>query len=566
MPARPPAEKGGKTRRYRLVYALFLSFFLVGTVPLILSAWKFAAFNREWLGRNQRLIQLQIGRHVSDEIDNYLQAGTRDVWLIAELLAGNQTAAQFRTQISSPDFDAFLKKLISRGPFSEIQVLDAGGSGLRVSLGEMSSGLEVVLREAFHNALNQPELIVSLALEEANGRSVVFARRVYLGQTLGVVLAVASLEPLAEKIAELGVEDEFLVTDLQGRVILSNQVTKKPLEPQLLREIEKLKGQVGRNIAYVSEDTHERKIATLMRTPSLDWFVIVRADEAVTYYPVRQVINSTLLWLAVALVLAGAFGLLVSGWISKPIGQLVKGSKSLASGNFQERVQVGVKNEVGELAEHFNSMADHIEHYVEELRSAVQSNRQLFLQAVQTIAAAIDEKDPYTKGHSERVTYYAVKVGEELGLSSEEVENLRVAALLHDVGKIGIPDQLLQKPVALNPEEFEIMKQHPVKGARIIGQISQLQEVIPGILHHHEKVDGTGYPDGLQSSRIPIQARIISVVDAFDALTTQRPYQSPIGPEPALKRIESFVGTRYDALVVDALKAALCSGRLVLRQ
>lgn len=555
-----------RKRSGKFLYTLFLSFLLVGSIPLTLSAWRFMTTSEEWLGRNQRMIQLQSGEQIRAETDAFLELCSRDVFLISELLSSSRSQEDFRERISSAEFNAFLKKIVSGGRFSEIHVLSPSGAGVRAAVG---TGIpDAALLSALEHTLTQSQLIVSPPLRgQDNNLRLTFSKRVERTTPLGVVIGVASLEPLIREVNTLGVDYEILIVDRQGRKILSSQREKEDrLPPELLSEVSTLQGQVVKNLTFRSGESGINTVATLISVRNLGWFIVVQADEDVTYYPVRQVLYSTGYWLIFALVLAGICGLIVSRHISQPVRQLVASSESLAAGNFGERVQIQAQNELGDLSEHFNSMAAKIEGYVEDLRAAVASNRQLFLEAVQTVAAAIDEKDPYTKGHSERVTHYAVVVAEELGLSSEEVESTRVAALLHDVGKIGIPDEILRKPLSLDSKEFELMKQHPVKGARIVGQISQLQDVIPGILYHHEKVDGTGYPEGLSGSQIPMQARIIAVVDAFDALTTQRAYQGAISPEGAVERVESFVGSRYDATVVAALKSALTKNRIKLRK
>jgi HD-GYP domain-containing protein (c-di-GMP phosphodiesterase class II) len=143
-----------------------------------------------------------------------------------------------------------------------------------------------------------------------------------------------------------------------------------------------------------------------------------------------------------------------------------------------------------------------------------------------------------------------------MGLPDDEIETLRISALLHDVGKIGIDDNILKKPSALTDEEFEVMKQHPQKGFKIMSQIPAMRDFLPGMYMHHEMIDGRGYPQGLSGDQIPMQARIVSVADTFDAMTTDRPYQQAMKFDDALARIKSFVGTRYDARVVQALVEA----------
>ena len=161
------------------------------------------------------------------------------------------------------------------------------------------------------------------------------------------------------------------------------------------------------------------------------------------------------------------------------------------------------------------------------------------------------------------MTFYTVAIAEEMGMTDEEVEKMRISALLHDVGKIGIDDTILRKPGALTDEEYEIMKGHPQKGAEIMAPIKKMQDFIPGIRFHHETLAGTGYPLGLKGDQVPVEARIIQVADTFDAMTTDRPYQKGMDIEAALDRIQSFVGKRYDQHVVDALKNAVSHGKVL---
>ena len=209
-------------------------------------------------------------------------------------------------------------------------------------------------------------------------------------------------------------------------------------------------------------------------------------------------------------------------------------------------------------------MAGDIEQYIEQLKQAAEENRELFIGSIRMLAAAIDEKDPYTRGHSGRVAKYAMTIGEGLGLGAAELDRLRISALLHDVGKIGIDDRVLKKPGSLTDEEFQVMKQHPVKGANIMRSVAQLKDMLPGIELHHEQVNGKGYPHGLQGDQIPLMARIISVADTLDAITTNRPYQSAMDLEFALKRVRELAGTRFDPKVVDALEAAVLAGKVKL--
>jgi putative nucleotidyltransferase with HDIG domain len=181
-----------------------------------------------------------------------------------------------------------------------------------------------------------------------------------------------------------------------------------------------------------------------------------------------------------------------------------------------------------------------------------QNLNDLFLGTVRALSSAIDAKDPYTHGHSSRVSKYSVMIAEELGLSKEEVKKVELAALLHDIGKIGIPERILRKEGKLTEEEYEEIKKHPTVGAEILSSISQLKDVIPAIQHHQERYDGKGYPAGLWNDNIPLYARIISVADTFDAMTSDRPYRKHFPEDVALKEIELNKGLQFDPLCVEA--------------
>src|SRR5438445_2885948 len=182
-------------------------------------------------------------------------------------------------------------------------------------------------------------------------------------------------------------------------------------------------------------------------------------------------------------------------------------------------------------------MSEELEQFVLDLKRAAEENRALFLGSIQMLAGAVDEKDPYTRGHSDRVTRYSMMIAREMAFDEDFLETLRISAQLHDVGKIGIEDRVLKKPGTLTPEEFDIMKTHTTKGANILQPVKQLKDMLPGIELHHESLDGRGYPYGLKGDQIPLLPRVIAVADTFDALTTNRPYQQAPDPIDALRII-----------------------------
>jgi putative nucleotidyltransferase with HDIG domain len=268
-------------------------------------------------------------------------------------------------------------------------------------------------------------------------------------------------------------------------------------------------------------------------------------------------------WLAIVTIgLSILVGIFAARRITNPLEVLTESSHAIARGDFSQRLHLKSRTEIGELATTFNFMSEELEHFVEDLKRAAAENRELFMNSIQMLAGAVDEKDPYTRGHSDRVTKYSVLIAKEIGQSEEFLEIVRVSAQLHDVGKIGIEDRILKKPGALTAEEFEIMKTHTTKGANILRSVSQLKEMIPGIELHHESLDGRGYPHGLKGEEIPLLPRIIAVADTFDALTTNRPYQQAHDADDALRIIRSVSGKRLDPTAVAALEALYKRGEV----
>jgi putative nucleotidyltransferase with HDIG domain len=182
--------------------------------------------------------------------------------------------------------------------------------------------------------------------------------------------------------------------------------------------------------------------------------------------------------------------------------------------------------------------------------------RELFLEGVQTLVQALDAKDPYTRGHSTRVSHYALRIAGRLGFSGQALEDIRLGAELHDIGKIGTREAVLRKPGPLTSEEFCHITEHTVLGERILAPLSRANPTVLSIVRsHHERVDGAGFPDGLNGSRIPWAARIVAVADAFDAMTTDRSYRTSLSPATACDELRTCAGTHFDREVVEAFRA-----------
>lgn len=178
--------------------------------------------------------------------------------------------------------------------------------------------------------------------------------------------------------------------------------------------------------------------------------------------------------------------------------------------------------------------------------------QETFYETIHALADTLDKRDPYTSGHTKRVNNYSVATGRMLGLSPAELRELRLSALLHDIGKIGIRDSVLLKQDKLSDDEFSLVKMHVVFGAEILSHVRQLKSIVPGVKYHHEKSDGTGYPDGIRDGEIPLAARIIAVADTFDAMTTDRPYRKGLSVDAAFSELKKYAGIQFDPAVVEA--------------
>ena len=179
------------------------------------------------------------------------------------------------------------------------------------------------------------------------------------------------------------------------------------------------------------------------------------------------------------------------------------------------------------------------------------------LDLLRSMLACLEEKDAYTHGHSLRVTEYVTALGFELGFTEAQIEELQVVAMLHDIGKVGIPDNILLKPAPLSRAEFEIMKSHPVRSSRILEKANAPASLVSGVRSHHERIDGLGYPDGMKGEEIPLYARMVLIADTFDAMTSTRPYRLSLDNETAFNELMKYSGTQFDLKLVGAFVRAL---------
>jgi hypothetical protein len=264
--------------------------------------------------------------------------------------------------------------------------------------------------------------------------------------------------------------------------------------------------------------------------------------------PVQRVLhNLFILAGAVALAMTLIFSVIASRTIVGPIMSIISQlRKSGPTGLLPELKQTNSSiHEIRELTKSFNQTAAAV-------RDARESLQRAYLEFIGSLASALDARDPYTAGHSRRVSALSCATAEGLRLSDEEVRNIRIGALLHDIGKIGVSDSVLRKAGLLTSEELDLIREHPVIGRRILEGVNGFAPYLPAVELHHENWDGTGYPHGQQAEETPLAARIIHVVDAYDAMTTDRPYRPGMTHSEAVAIIASNAGTQFDPAVVSA--------------
>lgn len=257
-------------------------------------------------------------------------------------------------------------------------------------------------------------------------------------------------------------------------------------------------------------------------------------------------------WAGLILIVTFIYAVLVSHFMAKdieaPISQLLRMMKDVENEKYGYLKTNVYTDEFSYLFSGFNKM-------ISEIQQREEENRQLLESFLTVLSAALDARDPYTAGHSMRVATYSRSIGIKLGLTEAEVDRLNRSALLHDIGKIGIPDYVLLKDGKLTDEEYEQIKSHPVIGERILKQVEPADKMIgllPGVRSHHERIDGKGYPDCLSGNNIPLFGRIIAVADAFDAMTSDRPYRKGMEHGKAIRILEEGKDIQWDADIVDA--------------
>ncbi len=568
------AEKAPANRRGRILFSILGLLLGVGVLPLVWTSYRLVTRSREDLEVSLKETQIAKAKTLARQAELYVRSAHSQIVTIArtlELDAGRVPFAERVTQLNKQKALApYLegdeaKRLVYLG------VVDTGGIAALAGLDLRDPKLQEQLQEGFLRGQNGTSMIsVPVVSDSLQEPVIIIGEPVkWEGRVLGVVLGVASLQPLREMTTESGGDSEVFLIDNRGRIVahsdpaqpLAADVSQLPIVAEFLHGQQKTGGTVSFELP--AEGGPKAMVGTFIPlSDESGWGVVVQTDEDTAYRTAISLRDQSFKTVALVGALAVVLGTLFAGEISRPVQKLAEGARRLAGGDYGTRVSVRSHNEVGILADAFNQMGEEIQKAIEEIRRRAEENEELFMGSIRMLANAIDEKDPYTRGHSERVAYYSACVAKHLGMTAEEVGRVHLSGIIHDVGKIGIEDKILRKAAALTDEEYEIMKQHPMKGEHILDAVPLLKQKAGDGLMHHENVDGSGYPDGLRGEQIPLLGRIVSVADAFDAMTTDRPYSKAMTFEAALARLRFLAGKKFDAACVDAMERAAHLGDL----
>ncbi|HVR70427.1 MAG TPA: HD domain-containing phosphohydrolase [Vicinamibacteria bacterium] len=578
MPGPSPTGSPAGRRRGRILYSLLLLLFGVGVVPLVATSIRLVSQSREILELDQKSMQLDKARSLSEQVANYVRSLQAQITAIARTL--EVEPGDFAMRVARIRQANALERYVGGAmPLNYISVVDTTGAGARSGIQIPEPAIEQLLAEGFIRAIQGKGLVshpvISASLQEP---VMVLSEPVRPGrganedaEVQGAVLVLASLGPLWNMTREMGQGGlfEVYIVDRRGRLIAHSDPARLEgdLDVSSVEIVRQFLASHGRAAATVPFSMNGpsgpvEMLGTYTAIAETGWGAIVQIDEHKAYYSAFQLRNQSLALVALVALVATFLGTAFARRVSRPIHELARSARRLAGGEYSSRVHVRSGNEVGVLADAFNQMGDEIQKSIEEIRQAAARNKSLFMGSIRMLANAIDEKDPYTRGHSERVAFYSMLVARHMGMSPDEVEKVHLSGIIHDVGKIGIEDKILRKPAALTEEEYEIMKQHPRKGEYILDAVPLLKQMAGAGLMHHENWDGSGYPDGLKGEQIPLLGRIVSVADAFDAMTTDRPYSKAMTFEAALARLRFLADKKFDTKCVDAIERAAAAGDL----
>lgn len=572
-----------KPTKISLIYFVIFTLLLVGLVPLVLTGWFLSERSARELRAVENRYQIQLVQEKARQIEMFGQRYGDLVKSLASALELSNTLEVLSSTQTEIKLGATLKENPS---VLALYVKPVGAESLSLFRpGVNAKEIEAISANAINSSGTQGLFIGDPIKTGSNGELVMtMVSQVSVdNRTVASVVAIVSLKEISRNVVGMNSTSEaelwkaglpiIFVVNQNGNAIFHPDQSlvdaqKSLTNLKIVDEWQQSNRQIQSGLvpftAEFGDEAYDMigAYSTVRLGNDKTFGVITMQDERKALASVGEMKTQTwLISLAFAFI-ALLVGSLAARSLTSPLLKLSTAAEKIALGDLTTRVETRNITEIGTLGESFNTMSDKLEEHIARLAKAAKENREMFVGTVKALAAAIDGKDKYTRGHSERVSRISVAIGRQMKLDPDELETLRISALLHDIGKIAIDDSILKKPAALTAEEFDIMKTHPQKGYKIMSQIPAMKDFLPGMYMHHEMVNGEGYPQGLTDQQIPLQAKIVSVADTFDAMTIDRPYSKGMLLPDALVRIRELVGTRYDGAVVEALVRGCAAGEI----
>jgi len=569
------------SRKISLIVFVLAALFIVGLFPIVLTGYFLSQKSGTELRASENRYQIQLVQDKASQIELFGRRFTSIVSGLALALELSPDASGSQVAPTEAKLGAILKE---NPDLVAVSVLPVDGEPYSVFRSDLLTRPEI---EAItSNAALAPRSGGVAIAQPADSREAVmtFSKAVVVdGSVRASIVALASLAAISRNVVGLAASSEaelwqsglpmVFVVDSQGNALFhpdkriakrSKSMYELKIVQEWLESGDQVKSALVPFSASYDSTTYEMigAYSTATLAEGYSFGVVSMQDERTALALVGEMRSYVWVLSLAFAAFALMVGLVGSRLMTSPLIRLADGAQLVAIGDFTTRVPSTAINEIDTLGQTFNLMSDKVEEQIANLAKAAAENRELFVGTVKALAAAIDGKDKFTRGHSERVARISVAMGRRLGMDEQELDTLRMSALLHDIGKIGIDDSILTKPSALTDAEYEIMKTHPQRGYKIMSQIPAMKDFLPGMYMHHEMVNGKGYPQGLIGDQIPLQAKIVSVADTFDEMTIDRPYSNAMDLEAALARLREFVGTRYQADVVEALVDACEAGEI----
>ena len=581
-PASAAAPKERRLTTVSLRWILIFALTTLGIAPIAFYMISFVPKARAKIESDTRVKQAQTAPSATALIDSSLAGQERDLRQIAAVFAMYNGRADRKAKVAELLTNQFLSRsLTQKMPY--LAYLDENGSRL----------FEARPQGAQSGLSQNPALAAALDSLQTGGAGNFTDKRIVKAGRDGYRLIRTPIRSGSDSESQAGsliglfdlsdlsatLSEQFQGGDMGFALILKNgdvllhgggavatTIGESLKDDPLFTHFRAADGSLPRGVLNVRDlertaaSGSQKLLVTYAPTGTGDLGLIILSDQRYIFKETDE-LQQKLLWLGGFIALIAILtGLILAQIVLGPVNSLQIAARTIAGGDFNAPVPRSLFSELDELGGNFRHMEGEVQRLIGDLSVAADTNKKLFIGTVRAIANALDAKDPYTRGHSERVARYAKVLAQEHGLPAVQVELCEISALLHDIGKVGVEDAILRKPAALTDAEFEIMKQHPGRGSQILGAIAEMKDIIPGVRGHHERWSGGGYPDNLAGEKIAIQARLVSVADTLDAMTTERPYQKAMSMTVSAARINLLAGKSFDPAVVESFNRAYQKG------